>query len=181
MTDMTNKMVKVQCMVDAQVVIKKPEFGVNRRWAKRGQVQGIPYDILEQILWDNGVKHMFDAGILYIDDMEVKKNLGLEPYDAEEPENIIVLNENEMKMLWRDASVDDFKREVSRLSRVQVDNLISYAVETEMVDAQKCRFIKDITKKDVLKAIARKQEMEEIDAKEAAKAELHKNSDGRHI
>ena len=174
---MTNEMVKVQCMVDAQVVIKKPEFGVNRRWAKRGQVQGIPYDVLEQILWDTGVKHMFDTGILYIEDMEVKKQLGLEPYDAEEPENIIVLNEDEMKNLWTSANIDDFKREVSRLSRVQVDNLISYAIETEFVDAQKCRFIKDLTQKDILKSIARKQEMEEFDRKE----KMNQQSDGRRI
>lgn len=174
---MTNEMVKVQCMVDAQVVIKKPEFGVNRKWAKRGQTQGIPYDVLEQILWDNGVRHMFDTGILYIEDMEVKKQLGLEPYDAEEPENIIVLNEEEMKNLWSSATIDDFKREVSRLSRVQVDNLISYAIETELVDAQKCRFIKDLTSKDILKAIARKQEMEEFDRKQKENIQ----SDGRRI
>ena len=174
---MTNEMVKVQCMVDAQVVIKKPEFGINRKWVKRGQIQGIPYDVLEQILWDSGVRHMFESGILYIEDMETKKNLGLEPYDAEEPENIIVLDEKQMSELWCNASIDDFKREVSRLTRVQVDNLIAYGIETELVDAQKCRFLKELTKKDVIKSIARKQEMEEIDKKEAE----NRSSEGRHI
>jgi hypothetical protein len=33
---MENRMVSIESMVNATVVIKKPEYGVNRRWLKRG-------------------------------------------------------------------------------------------------------------------------------------------------
>jgi hypothetical protein len=36
---------------------------------------------------------MLTKGILYIDDMEAKIELGLESPDAKQPENIIVLND----------------------------------------------------------------------------------------
>ena len=40
---------------------------------------------------------MIDSGMLYIEDMAVKKELGLEPEDAKEPVNIIVLSDKEMR------------------------------------------------------------------------------------
>jgi hypothetical protein len=51
------------------------------------------------MLWDNGVRVMIDRGILYIPDMKDKIDLGLEPEDATEPENIIVLSDLQINNL----------------------------------------------------------------------------------
>jgi hypothetical protein len=39
-----------------------------------------------------------------------------------------------MKEYMTTKPIDEFKRDVSRLPRTQVDNLISYAVETQLID-----------------------------------------------
>lgn len=176
---MDNRMVSIESMVNATVVIKKPEYGVNRRWLKRGQRQAIPFDTISQLLWDNGVKHMFDTGMLYISNMQDKIDLGLEPEDATEPQNIIALTIDDMKNYMTEKPIDEFKRDVLQLPRTQVDNLISYAVETQLIDGQKCAFLKKLTGKDILKTISRIQEMEEIDRQEEEKAKLAQKYNGR--
>lgn len=167
---MTNRMVALENTAKARVVIKKPEYGVNRIWQKRGQVQAIPYEVLEQLLYDNGVRHMIDSGILYIKDMKTKQDLGLEPLNATRPVNIIALTQEDMNRLWNDVNIDEFAREVSDLPKVQVDNLIEYAVDTRTVDANKAQFLKNLTGKDILATIARDQEVEEAEKRERESA-----------
>lgn len=106
---------------------------------------------------------MIDSGILYIENMKDKIDLGLEPVGTEEPVNIIVLTETEMKELLTTIPFSVFKRKVSDLSKVQVDNLISYAVENEIVNTEKCRYLKEVTGKDILASISRKQDIEAED------------------
>lgn len=158
---MANRMVALKSTVNGTVVIKKPEYGVNRRWLKRGQTQMVPFEIMEQLLYDNGVRRMIDSGILYIEDLDTKKELGLEPMEATKPVNILALTPEDMQRLWTTTPIDVFKREVSNLPRIQVDNLVDYAIETETIDAEKCRFLKKVTGKDILSVLARNQEIEE--------------------
>lgn len=173
------EMVKVKCMVNSTVVIKRPEFNVNRKWVKKNQIQAIPFETLEQILWEPGVRRMFESGVLYIEDLKTKQRLGLEPEDVDYPENIIVLDDSDMKVYWEDCPLDLFKRNVSHLTTAQIDNLIAYAVDTETINGEKCRFIKELTGKDILKSISRKQEMQELDERNKAAAEANAKYDGR--
>ena len=153
---MAERMVVLKNMVNGKVVVNKPAYGVRRVWNKRNQPMAIEYNTVQQLLWDPGFRNMIDSGILYIENMKDKIDLGLEPVGTEEPVNIIVLTETEMKEPF---SV--FKRKVSELSKVQVDNLISYAVENEIVNTEKCKYLKEVTGKDILASISRKQDMEE--------------------
>lgn len=163
---MADRMVSLKSMVDGTVTVKKPEFGVNRKWIRREQTMALPFSIVEQLLWDTGFKNMIDSGILYIESMTDKIDLGLEPEDATEPTNIIALSIKDMEKLWNEDNIEVFKKTVVNLPRVQVDNLISYAVEKEIADSEKCRFIKKLTGgKDILLSISRKQEEREYDEK----------------
>lgn len=176
---MENRMVLVKNMENAVVGISKPEFGFKRKWQKKGQVISIPYDLLEQLLWDPGIKNLIDTGILYIESMKDKIDLGIEPEGATEPENVIVLNEKQMENLWVNTPISVFKREVSNLMKTQVDILTSYAIEHNYAPVDKCAFIKELSGKDILKAISLKQD-EILEAKAAqAKADREKNEEGR--
>lgn len=172
---MAERMVLLENMVDSIVTVKKPEYGVNRKWNKRGQKQAVPFETVEQLLWDTGFRNMIDAGILYIANMKDKIDLGIEAEGTTEPTNVIALSEARMKELWTTIPLDVFKREVEKLPMVQVDNLIDYAIETETIDSAKSYFIKELTKgKDILASISRKREMAEIDAAERARQTTNK-------
>ena len=163
---MAERTVALKSMFNATVTVKKPEYGVNRKWQKRGQIVRLPFDLVEQLLWDMSFRNMLESGILYIESLKDKQDLGLEPDDVDEPTNIVALNEKELNDYWTTLPIDIFKRKVVKLPKIQVDNLISYAVETEKIDIEKCHFLQQLTGKDILKSISRKREMAEIDRQE---------------
>ena len=163
---MTQRMVMITNMVNGMVSVKDQAYGVNRRWVKRGQTLPIPYEAVENLLWQDGFRRMLEAGVLYIQDLQTKKDLGLEPEEAKEPTNIKALNETQMKNLLNNAPMTVFKKEVSTLPRVQVDNLIEFAIENKIVNAEKCAFLKDLTHKDILAAISAKEEEAKADERE---------------
>lgn len=163
---MANRMVLVKNMSMANISIKKPQFNLNRQWSGYGQVMKIPFDILEEALWDKGVENLFTSGYLVIDSMQDKIDLGLEPADATEPTNIIILDEIKMKEIW-DKPLVVFKKELEKLTKVQVDNLIDYAVVNSIVKPDKCTYIKELTGKDILKGISQREDMLLAEKKEA--------------
>lgn len=166
---MSVRMVMLKNMVNSSVSVKDPSLGVNRTWHKRGQTLPIPYDTVELMLWENGFKHLIDSGILYIENMQDKKDLGLESADAIEPENIIALSTIQMENLLKNTPITVFKKEVANLPKVQVDNLIEYAVENKIIDPVKSSFLKELTGKDIMVSVSRKEEREAEERAEKAK------------
>lgn len=159
----------IKNMLNANVSVKKPQYGINRTWTQFGQPMRLPFEAVEQLLWDTGFSNMIRSGILYIEDMQDKIDLGLEPAGAKEPENIIVLTEKQMADLWNNKPVEVFKAEVRKLPQMQIDNLIGYAIKNKCTDVEKCTFIKLNYKRDILKSISIDQDMAIADAKEAEK------------
>lgn len=164
------RIVEVKNMIQANVSISKPEYGINRHWSGFGQIMKIPFDNLEQAMWDSGVQNMFTSGILYIDNLQDKIDLGLEPADTTEPVNIVLLDEKKMENLLKNVPLSVFKTEVSQLTRVQVDSLITYAINKQLIDPAKCSWLKDLTGKDILKAISQKEDMLKAEKKAAEQA-----------
>jgi 5-formaminoimidazole-4-carboxamide-1-beta-D-ribofuranosyl 5'-monophosphate synthetase len=104
-------------------------------------------------MFEPGVKYMFDEGMLYIEDMEAKKELGIEPEDAKEPVNVIILNDKQRRQYWVNLSLNDFKKKVDELPREQVELLADYAIENRLVDVDKCDFMQEKCGRDIMTAI----------------------------
>ena len=152
-------MVNIKSTVKALVSINVPTLNLRRSWPKKGAVQKIPFDVLEQAYFEPGVEYLFKTGVLYIDDMAVKQALGLEAPDAEEPTAIIDLTEEFMKKLLTGTALKDFREEVEKLSHEQIKELVNYAVEIGVTDYHRCKILQDKTGFDVMRAsVARKEE-----------------------
>jgi len=67
-------------------------------------------------MYDPAFSNMVKEGYLYIDDMEVKKDIGVEPEDAEAP-TIILMDEKQLKRFWRDMPLPQFRLELRSLTR----------------------------------------------------------------
>ena len=67
--------IKIKSMTNGRIGIKIPELRLNRTWEKKGSVTDIDFDTLSQAMYYPGVDYMFKEGILYIDDMEAKKEV----------------------------------------------------------------------------------------------------------
>ena len=132
-----------------------------REWPNKGASVLIEKETLEEMMYDSGFKYMIDTGMLYIEDLEVKKELGLEPEDATEPVNIIVLNDNDMKRMMTAMPQFEFDAKLKTLNYEQMLALADFAIKNELGDFGKCDAITKACGKDILTAIKLNREDKE--------------------
>lgn len=147
------KKVNIKSETLGRVGINLPDLKLKRTWEKKGVIRQIPFEDLQQAYYEPGVEYMFREGMLSIDDMEVKKALGLEPDDAEEPVNVIILTDEQRKRFLTAMPMHEFRQEVAKLSYEQKNSLVDYAIAHEIANLDKCEFLKEITGIDIYKAI----------------------------
>ena len=155
--------VKVENLISSRVNIVIPELSLRRVWEKKGAVKTIPLDQLEEAMYNPGVEALFRDGTLGIDDMEVKKYLGLEPEDAEEPVNIIVLNDQQRKRYLTVMPTAEFKEKVRELPIEQIRELAQYAIQNEIANFDKAEIIRKMIGTDIIGTIQlNKADQEEV-------------------
>ena len=145
--------VKVVNLISSRVNISIPEMRLKRVWEKKGAVRTIPYEELEEAMYNPGVEALFREGILGIEDMKVKQRLGLEPEDAEEPVNIIILDDTQRKRYMTVMPLHEFKEKIQELPREQIMELARYAINNEIANFDKSEIIKKIVDIDIIGSI----------------------------
>ena len=142
---MEKEMVTVISTVNGVVGIYLPDLRFKKEWTRKGQKQKIDKELLQDIMYDPGSEYMFRTGMLYIEDMDIKKEIGLEPEEATEPVNIIVLDEKQLNRYLTVMPLHEFKENVKKLSIEQVKNLVDYAVQKETITFDKAEFLEKVT------------------------------------
>lgn len=151
---MEDKKVTVVNMVDAQVGIKNPDFRFQANWPAKGAKVRIDKQMLDDLMYEEGVKYLFDNGILYIDDMQDKIDLGLEDEGTTEPTKIIVWTEADMKKYLTVKPMHEFKTAFDKLSRDQQQEVARYMVANELVGSlEKAEYVQKKTEIDVISAV----------------------------
>ena len=142
---MEKEMVTVISTVNGVVGIYLPDLRFKKEWTRKGQRQKIDKDLLQDIMYDPGSEYIFRTGMLYIEDMNIKKEIGLEPEEATEPVNIIILDEQQLHRYLTVMPLHEFKENVKKLSIEQAKNLVDYAVQKETITFDKAEFLEKIT------------------------------------
>jgi hypothetical protein len=139
---------------NSRVGINLPEIRFSRKWPAKGSKVTVDKETFEQMMYDAGTRYMFESGMLYIEDLEVKKSVGLEPEDAKEPVNIIILDDKQRHRYMTVMPINEFIANIKKLSYEELQNLADYAIEHELVgDLKKCDEIKKLIGKDIIAAI----------------------------
>lgn len=136
-----------------EVSVFQPSIPFRMSWPAKGSSRAIEEEIIEQLLYIPGFKRMIDAGVLYIEDMDAKKRLGIEPEDATEPVNVIVLSDQDKNKYLKMYSVDKFKEEIKKLSYEQLIDLADYAIENKIADFDKSEVLEKACGKNIIKGI----------------------------
>ena len=145
--------VKVKSLISSHVLLSVPELRLRREWEKKGAVKTIPFDQLEEAMYSPGVEALFTEGALGIDDMEVKIALGLEPPEAKEPVNIIILTDAQRERYLKNMPMVDFRQKVKELPQEQLIELAEYAIAHQIVDFDKSELLLKLTDIDIMGAI----------------------------
>lgn len=136
-----------------EVSVFEPSIPFRASWPTKGSTRPVEKEIVEQLLYTPGFKYMIDTGMLYIEDLDQKKELGLEPEDATEPVNIIVLSDTDKKKYLTMYSLDKFKQEIKKLSHEQIVDLADYAIANEIADFGKSKVVEEACGKNIIKGI----------------------------
>jgi len=158
--------VTVKNMTNSPVTIMSRNHHLIREIAPHGASTYFDKTLFEQLLFEPGIKYMIDSGILYIEDMETKKELGIEPEDAKEPVNVIVLTDKQRRQYMVNLSLDEFKEKVDKLGYEQVELLADYATANKLIDFDKCEYIKKKSGRDIISAIRLTRQNQEKETQE---------------
>lgn len=145
--------VRVISTLKNKVTVNVPDIRFSRTWIAAGAAVNIDKETLEELMYDPGFRNMIQMGILYIEDLEVKKELGIEPEEATEPVNIILLSDKEKKYYLTELSLVGFKDKIKKLSKNQLEELADFAINNKLVDIDKCKVLKEACGRDVIGAI----------------------------
>lgn len=153
--------ITIKSTVSATVVMNVPSLHLNRTWLKKGAIQKIPMEILEQAIYDPGVEYLFKTGILYIDDIETKIALGLEDPDNTEEPSILLIDDATAKKLLQETPLKEFRETLEKLSHDQIVELAKTAVDLKITDYQRDKLLKEKTEIDVFSIVTRVETDEE--------------------
>ena len=145
--------INVTSLAIGEVSVFQPSIPFKASWPSKGSTRQIDEEVLEQLMYTSGFEYMINNGILYIEDMNVKKKLGIEPEDAVTPVNIIVLTDADKRKYMVNYDLNKFKEQVKKLGYEQVRDLAEFAIQNKLADFEKCEFIKEICGKDIIQAI----------------------------
>lgn len=125
----------------------------HRVWNKKGQKLPISKDILREAIYEPGIEYMFKNGILYIEDMDFKIELGLEAEGTKTPTQIIPMDEKYMTRVLKLMPVSEMKKAIDEMSMVQKQELVDFAVKQNDIQLDRIKIVSDKCGVDVLKAI----------------------------
>ena len=154
-----DKKVVIENLVHATVGINIPDLRLNRTWEKKGAKKIIPFGVLKEAIYDPGTEYLFKEKILYIEDKEVRVELGLEEADSQEE---YVLSDAQKERLLKKMPVSELKLKLPTLGAGQIEDLIDYAVDNEIIDFDRAEVIKQFTQKDIVKMIQMQREKKEV-------------------
>lgn len=155
--------VLVTSMVKHSVGIMLPQNGymVEKRWAQKGAKLLIDKESLREGIYLPGVEYMFKNGLLYIDDMEFKIELGLEEPEAKVPTNIVPVDEKYLERVMKRMPLAEMKQALKKMSADQLEELIAYASSQNDIQLDRISAIKEATGTDLFKVIDLKRQREE--------------------
>ena len=124
-----------------------------RVWNKKGQKLPVSKDILREAIYEPGIEYMFKNGILYIEDMDFKIELGLEAEGTKTPTQIIPMDEKYMTRVLKLMPISEMKKSIDEMSMVQKQELVDFAVKQNDIQLDRIKIVSDKCGVDVLKAI----------------------------
>ena len=145
-----NDKVMVTSMVGGTVSASSLE---HRVWNKKGQKLPVSKDVLREAIYEPGVEYMFKKGILYIDDMELKIELGLEAPGTETPTEVLPVDDKYLNRVLKLMPVSEMKSTIDKMSIVQKQELIDYASKQNDIQLDRLAIVSEKCGVDILKTI----------------------------
>ena len=145
-----NDKVMVTSMVGGTISAASLE---HRVWNKKGQKLPVSKDVLREAIYEPGIEYMFKKGILYIDDMEMKIELGLEAPGTTAPTEVLPVDDKYLNRVLKLMPISEMKAAIDKMSIVQKQELVDYASKQNDIQLDRLAIVSEKCGVDVLKTI----------------------------
>lgn len=145
-----NDKVMVTSMVGGTISAASLE---HRVWNKKGQKLPVSKDVLREAIYEPGIEYMFKKGILYIDDMEMKIELGLEAPGTTAPTEVLPVDDKYLNRVLRLMPISEMKAAIDKMSIVQKQELVDYASKQNDIQLDRLAIVSEKCNVDILKTI----------------------------
>ena len=125
----------------------------HRVWNKKGQKLPVSKDVLREAIYEPGIEYMFKNGILYIDDMEMKIELGLEAPGTTAPTEVLPIDDKYLNRVLKLMPISEMKAATDKMSIVQKQELVDYASKQNDIQLDRLAIVSDKCNVDILKTI----------------------------
>ena len=125
----------------------------HRVWNKKGQKLPVSKDVLREAIYEPGIEYMFKKGILYIDDMEMKIELGLEAPGTTSPTEVLPVDDKYLNRVLKLMPISEMKAAIDKMSIVQKQELVDYASKQNDIQLDRLAIVSDKCNVDILKTI----------------------------
>ena len=125
----------------------------HRVWNKKGQKLPVSKDVLREAIYEPGIEYMFKKGILYIDDMEMKIELGLEAPGTTTPTEVLPVDDKYLNRVLKLMPISEMKAAIDKMSIVQKQELVDYASKQNDIQLDRLAIVSDKCNVDILKTI----------------------------
>lgn len=150
----------VTSMVSGNIGITLPHIRFNKSWPRKGTKLSIDKSILREAIYEPGVEYLFRQGILYIDDLNFKIELGLEPEGTEIPTRIAI-DEKYMTRVLKMMPVGEMKKAITEMNEIQRNEFIDFASSQNDISLDRIKVIEQVTGVNILKIVELKRAKEE--------------------
>ena len=149
--DTANRKVTVKSMVNYTVILNIPYLRFKREFTKEGEMKSIDFDTLFEGMTTQGVRTLFDEGILYIENQKDRIDLGLEEEGQEE--KFKVLNRTQIIKLLKIDPISTLEDMLPKLPREQINRIAEVAIAEKFTDFDKCSLIKKYCGTDIISSV----------------------------
>lgn len=158
---MDNNMIMVKSASNCTIVVNVPDIPLRREWQKKGAQFPIERKALLQAYYDPSVEYLFKQGLLTTNDVEFLKEVGLIEDDG--TANVTPLTDAMLLRLIKTMPAAEVKKELTKLTRAQLDELADYAIE-HYTDLQMDRIdlLSKATGKNIMKAVEHFRKAQEV-------------------
>ena len=145
--------IKVISTYNGRCGIDNADLNISRRWQNRGDAVSFTREQLESLQFDVAFMNMVREGVLDIEDMDVKKEIGVEPEDAAQPTRIL-MDDKTLERFWKNMPLGQFKVESKNLTKSQLAMLAEYAIAHGSEGSiEKANYLTSISGYNILKGI----------------------------
>jgi hypothetical protein len=169
---MSDRKVTIKNLTNTRIGFDVPDLKLSRTFDKKGATRTVDFDIIQEAIYDPGIEYMFKQGLLGIDNLQDKIDLGLEPEGVTVPQNIIVLDDKQKERYMTVLPMRDFKENLASLPKEQIDALVDYAIEHEKFTMDKTEYLKELTGINIVTAIQLKRSVAEDKKHDTASSDL---------